>query len=99
MISPHTPPGTKVVCVLPPTVAFWTNGQTGLPFNLKLGEVYTISLVIEAAIESTPVFVATVEEIEPLQAFGLECFRYLDLPRSITALLSSQPVKDRETVE
>lgn len=94
MISPDTPPGTEIVCIDD------SDGAYG-PSRLSIGEVYTLRS-IEMGVDGD--FVATLHEVPPgttyNMAFGvlnigyLLCrFRYLELPNSLTELLTEQPIK------
>lgn len=94
MISPHTPPGTKVVCI----------GQTGeenkhLP-ALKVGDVYTLDRIEDGftSPDGFGVYLCEIvhpESIEPAGiyswAYGLADFRRLELPSCLTELLDRVP--------
>jgi len=97
MISPHTPPGTKIVCI----------NDTRAIAPIKKNEVYTVAEIVP--VEKSPskfhVILAEIEigitwqTMTDAKGFSLHRFRYLDLPRSITALLNTQPVKDDADLE
>jgi hypothetical protein len=91
MISPHTPPGTKVVCI----DASGTEIHDGVtPCPLVEGAVYTLAQI---EMWEGRLF-ALVVEIGDREAFALRRFRRLDLPESLTKLLNVQPT-DLEVVE
>lgn len=91
MISPQTPPGTVVCCIND------APGPYG-PVDLVRGKYYTIKQI---ALSYDNNFVATVSELKPpilfdsrlgklVIGFGLERFRYIDLPESLTNLLHEE---------
>lgn len=104
MISPHTPPGTEVICV-------WGGpGLGGLP-GLKVGELYTVDRIVEADDEFGDKFGVVVvghgigrsasrrnwrnfwRSREREWAYRLECFRYVELA-GLDALLDAR-VKEK----
>jgi len=89
MIDPDTPAGAEVVCIDAAPGPYGSGGLT-------LGEVYTVGRIFES-IEGGHVVV--VEEIPSWTTyappwglveigFGLQRFRYLDMPREFTDLLA-----------
>jgi hypothetical protein len=97
MISPHTPPGTKIVCV---------NDKRAIA-PIKKNSVYTVAKIVPVEKSPSKFHVVLVEiEIDEVwqamtdaRGFSLHRFRYLDLPSSITGLLNVQPVKDDADLE
>jgi hypothetical protein len=97
MISPHTPPGTKIVCV---------NDKRAIA-PIKKNSVYTVAEIVPVEKSPSKFHVVLVEiEIDEVwqamtdaRGFSLHRFRYLDLPRSITDLLNVQPVNDDADLE
>lgn len=108
MISPHTPPGTKVV-------ALKTVGSPWLfpGCHIVSGRVYTIARIeeIDERFRFSPdvVFGAELAELDhsPLvkpwgsytPLFPIKYFRRLDLPKEITELLNTKPVDKDERVK
>ena len=97
MISPHTPPGTQIVCVDVSSNgkylnAFWVGGLDGL----KQGQIYTVKAVYPTH-RATSGFAVLLCEIEREggQGWAIDRFRYLDLPASITDALKARPVTDK----
>lgn len=87
MISPNTPPGTEVVCIEDGP------GRYG-PVPIKKGEIYTVSQIVMGIHEPG----AFLQEVPPIEGwdpargkvticFGLERFRPLVIPPSLTMLL------------
>ncbi len=97
MISPHTPPGTKIICI---------NAKRSIA-PIKKNAVYTVAEIVP--VEKSPskfhVVLAEIDIDQVWQAmtdargFSLHRFRYLDLPQSITSLLNVQPIKDDADLE
>lgn len=93
MISPHTAPGTKVVCIR----------ESDFPeAKIRLGEVYTVKGIIESPIFSHE-FGVQLEEHELFNSmldipwgYALSRFRLAELPRCLTALLTTVPTKELE---
>lgn len=107
MISPHTAPGTKIICVDDAL-----DGYTNWPScrltddldGLRKDETYTVAEICEDDIARSG-FVVIVREIERLligdnnRGFDIARFRYASLPSCLTELLNTAPIKsDRETV-
>jgi hypothetical protein len=111
MISPHTPPGTKIICVddslsdkyvAPHALSRPAVGDLD---GLRNGDVYTVAEIIKDP-DAKGGFVVRLEEImrscalqgEP-DGFALHRFRYLDLPKCLTDLLNvvSEPVLENAT--
>jgi hypothetical protein len=96
MISPRTKPGTKVVAVKRCPRPEMPAGDDDLPF-LRLGSQYTVDH-IEDGFGPGDQFRYGVFLVEFLRehgahpiydlAYSLDCFRYLDLPESITSCLN-----------
>ena len=108
MISPHTPPATKVVCIdARPVPVFKTSRPIGDLDGLSEGRSYNVLDIVEAPSTISGFAVVLVEIVRPQRnlgvgGFALERFRYAELPRSITALLTSQSLvheREREVVE
>jgi hypothetical protein len=97
VISPHTPPGTKIVCI---------NDKRAIA-PIKKNAVYTVAQIVP--VEKSPSkFHVILVEIEigitwqtmtDAKGFSLHRFRYLDLPKSLTNLLNVQPVKEDADLE
>jgi hypothetical protein len=96
MISPDTPPGTEIVCIDD------SDGAYG-PSRLTLGQVYTLR-AITIGIDGD--FVATLHEVAPGVTYNMALgvlnlgyllcrFRRLELPNSLTELLTEQPIKTK----
>jgi len=90
MIRPDTPPGTEVICV-DATAGPYGNG------GLSAGALYTVERIAPAISGGYAVVLA---EISPGHAysppwgivgigFELKRFRYLDIPKSLSALLNA----------
>jgi len=94
MISPHTPPGTKIVCV---------NDKRAIA-PIKKDAVYTVAEIVPVEKSPSKFHVILVEiDIDQMwqvmtdaRGFSLHRFRYLDLPKSISSLLDVTPVLDDE---
>ncbi len=97
MISPHTPPGTKIVCI---------NDQRAIA-PIKKNAVYTVAEIVPVEKSPSKFHVVLVEiEIDATwqvmtdaRGFSLHRFRYLDLPSCLTDILNMQPVKDNADLE
>jgi hypothetical protein len=97
MISPHTPPGTKIVCI---------NDKRAIA-PIKKNAVYTVAEIVPVQKSPSQFHVVLVEiQIDQVwqvmtdaRGFSLHRFRYLDLPSSLTNLLNTQPVKDNADLE
>lgn len=101
MISPHTPPGTRIVCV--DDVARAKYNTSGIIYGggldgLKSGETYTVHSVVEdpATTIGFNVVVAEISRKGRRKGFTLERFRYAELPKCLTELLNTTPVRDKE---
>lgn len=81
-ISPHTKPGTHVVCVQQPVAIFGS-----LTRHLTVGAVYRLKRII--MLFNTPM-VVLVEF--PVYAFTLDLFEPAVLPSCLTDALTSAPV-------
>jgi len=91
MISPHTLPGTDVVCVNAAPSSY------GGPPILELGAVYTVDTI---EISLNGFYVATLSNVTPVIifdikwglvsiAYGLDRFNYLSIPKCLTELLTN----------
>lgn len=84
MISPMTPPGTRVAFTERP------RSSTGFPPDIDYRAIYTL-----AGIEPSPlsgcVFVATLEEVGDDDLFTLDILRIAVLPSCLTSLLHTAP--------
>ncbi len=99
MISPHTPPGTRIVCIDAELHRrfnihgfFFTSSMDGLTKDA----VYTVRDVIpdETCIDHFEVRLVEIER--PCHGgYALSRFRYLELPRSLTNVLTSATVEER----
>jgi hypothetical protein len=95
MISPHTPPGTKVVCVDDVLSARLTHGipKSFDLHGIKKDEVYTVRDIVEDECSTVGFSVRLMEIYRPDDVgYSLLRFRLLDLPKSITSCLTSQPL-------
>jgi hypothetical protein len=97
MISPHTPAGTKIVCVdASPngkyTSAIWIGGLDGL----QQGGIYTVKAIYptDRAISGFAVLLQEIER-DRNQGWAIDRFRYLELPSSITETLRAQAARDK----
>jgi hypothetical protein len=101
MISPHTPPGTRIICIDADDNGQYETDDTdyrgvGLD-GLRLGDVYTVHLVDEDP-GSTSGFCVILCEIirQPKQlrfGFALERFRRLDLPKCLRDIEAGRPIE------
>ncbi len=98
MISPHTPPGTKIVCVDADLHRrfnihgfFYTSSMDGLAKNA----IYTVRDVVpdETCIDKFEVRLVEIER--PCNGgYALSRFRYLELPRVLTDVLDGERLKE-----
>ena len=107
MISPHTPPGTKIVCIDAEPHPRYAVGPVcdsdmdGLTENA----VYTVDKIIPWAPNSRGFVVCLGEIIRrprgdyPLSGFALDRFRRLELPSSLTSILETAPIRDLTELE
>ena len=86
MISPHTPPGTKVIAV-----------AAGIPDDpdfaadaLQIGVIYTVH-AIDSMPHSASGFGAFLVERDATHKYGLGLLRYAELPRCLTNILIAVP--------
>jgi hypothetical protein len=90
MISPHTPPGTEIVCIED------RPGRFG-PVPLKKGDIYTLAK-IEMGLDKPCAFLQEVPAPDGwhpahgkvIVGFDLERFRPLDIPPCLSALLQTK---------
>lgn len=106
MISPHTPPGTRVICVNAKVGGFNTNiNAVGDMDGLTQWETYTVRK-IDICRFSKSGFTVDLTEIDRrpsvigqlMSGFDIARFRYASLPKSLTDLLHSVP-SDLERVD
>lgn len=97
MISPHTPAGTKVVCIDADAdgkymCATWVGGLG----SLQEGGVYTVKAIYPTrrAISGFGVLLHEIERDEG-HGWAIDRFCYLDLPLCLTDALNARPVKDK----
>jgi hypothetical protein len=108
MISPNTPPGTKVVVLPRPIVTppGYRNVRRGI---LEEGREYIVREIVHFPIWGRGVFGVRLREVElpnavgPLGesvegSFGIFRFRLAVLPKSITDILTAVPVMKTEKV-
>lgn len=89
MIRPDTAPGTEVVCIDDSPGKYGNSG-------LHMGEIYVVDKICEAISGNHVVFLSDVPPWEGYAApwgivyigFELRRFRYLDIPSSLTGLLT-----------
>ncbi len=99
MISPRTPPGTKIICIDADLHRrfnvhgfFFTSSMDGL----TKGAVYTVRDVQpdETCVDKFEVRLLEIER--PCHGgYALSRFRYLELPRTLTDVLHAEPVQDK----
>jgi hypothetical protein len=99
MISPHTPPGTKIICIDADLHRrfnihgfFFTSSMDGL----TKGAIYTVRDILpdETCIDKFEVRLVEIER-PGNDGYALSRFRYLELPRALTDVFNREPVKDR----
>ena len=107
MISPHTPPGTKVVCIdAKPSVGRYASGYKvahhGMD-GLAEGPVYTVREIIPCRYAHAGLVVVLDEIVRPLiggndwtRGFALNRFRRAELPRVLTDILIAVPLALKE---
>ncbi len=99
MISPHTPPGTKVVTINISAVYLADgNRPNDATPTVKNGETLTIKAIIEAPGFSCG-FAACLEELPFNHLVLLNCLRRLDLPKCLTDLLNVAPAPVRDELQ
>ena len=95
MLSPHTPPGTRVVCIDDVKDGrYATRTVHNFDLNgLRLGEVYTVSAIAPNDGTTSGFIAVLVEIVRPgrTKGFALERFRRVDLPECLTSLLNVAP--------
>jgi hypothetical protein len=102
LISPHTLPGTKVVCIYNgPCKREWiAEGYVlqgpEIPISLQLGSVYVVEDIVKEPVAKDGCGVVI---IGYPGSFPLQIFRYLDLPSSLTDKLSTKPVDQPSELE
>jgi len=93
MISPDTSPGTDVICIDDNAGPFGAGG-------LRKGMIYTVARIVPAI---TGGYAVVLAELAPWEGFAppwgvvevgfdLKRFRYLNIPKSLTELLTTTPV-------
>lgn len=98
MISPHTPPGTKVICIDDDTANQWRHVKpeyhAWLPIYINRTEQHgagDVLTVLSVQAEEAAVTGFSVSFEEENGRFPLECYRLLELPRSILQCLEVNP--------
>lgn len=94
MISPHTPPGTRVVCIDAKVHLRFANAHIPKrPYSadpLIEGHTYTVDQVILTRRLKSGYAVVLVER--GWNGFALERFRLAELPRCLTQILEGAPI-------
>jgi hypothetical protein len=100
MISPHTPAGTKVVCIDASAdgkymSATWVGGLGGL----QEAGVYTVKAIYptDRAISGFGVLLHEIERYGG-QGWAIDRFRYLELPFCLMDALNARPAQNRARV-
>lgn len=105
MISPHTPPGTLVVCVDDKVKAFlvpiFAGPRCEKLDGLKRGRIYTVRKIIPDSIERGSFMVMLVEidrcnVVTP--GYDLRRFDIAVLPKCLADIRDAAPINQRETV-
>lgn len=96
MLSPMTPPGTLVVCINNGPIPL-PNGKIYDASNLVVGQVYTLDKIIKSKPRGTYI-AALLVEVSPTEkgviGFKLDRFKPAVLPKCLTELLTTAPVKE-----
>jgi hypothetical protein len=104
MISPHTKPGTLIVCIdAEPTHKFMIEVLRTSAVNqmsgLRKGSVYTVASIVPCDIDIDGL-VVVLDEIDRCSAkvpgFSLRRFKIAVLPSCLTDALTSAPVDSRK---
>jgi hypothetical protein len=90
MISEHTLPGTKVVCIIKPEE--WVSGEPGLPPNLEYMGVYTVDHM-ELCPASVGVALCEIPDDFPY-LYQRKCFKYAVLPCALNDCLDIMKIPD-----
>lgn len=106
MISAHTPPGTRVVCIDDDQFACCVPGwnYVGTLDGLKKDVVYTIAEIVPAASLKSGFAAVLHEIVRPRvylgfnRGFDIARFRYADLPSCLTELLKPVHIPREELV-
>lgn len=106
MISPSTPPGTKIVCIDVSNIPLADTGTVSLPTGLTLGGEYTVDAIepLDISFDGVPImvgkFIVYLVELPDLVGFNgkraghlTQRFRRRDLPESLTRLLYASPLR------
>lgn len=95
MISPHTPPGTYIVCIDDIANGQYNKSSVKNLDGLKKGSVYTVKN-IEPYDNTLSGFIVVLNEIrrrvKEVDGYDIARFKKLELPKSITSLLTNIPV-------
>lgn len=97
MISPHTPPGTKIVCTdAEPHKRYVLEHNVGTNMHgLTKDAVYTVREIMPYSLTVSG-FIVCLDEIVRgfyLEGYDLKRFRRLELPSSLTSILETAPVR------
>ena len=90
MLSPHTPPGTRVAFIDKPSLSVDDDGRVGPPTPLDFSKVYTLRQII-AASRTNGGFAAQLDDVPAGHFFCLSMLRRVDLPECLTSLLNVAP--------
>jgi hypothetical protein len=97
MISPHTPPGTRLICIDANSHDLYRLHMAparGLD-GLRLGRVYTVGKVAidDDSISGFTVVLQEIHRSGPRPGFALQRFRRLDLPKCLRDIEAGKPVE------
>lgn len=94
MISPQTPPGTKIICIDADAngkymSAIWLGGLDGL----QKGQIYTVRMIYPTK-RTVSGFGVLLHEIMRggNHGWAIDRFKYLELPKCLTDALDTQPM-------
>lgn len=108
MISPHTPPGTRVVCIDADAThqkyaspGFNVRTGPGSLDGLREGEVYTVAEIRPSEVSRIGLCVVLTEIKRPGApsrggGYALERFRLAALPKCLTDILTADPIELRK---
>ena len=95
MLSPHTPPGTRVVCIDDESLGRYNVRRSAYGLDgLTKGETYTVKRIEAFHLTTSGFLVVLAEVTRPrgrIAGFALERFRRVDLPECLTSLLNVAP--------
>jgi hypothetical protein len=97
MISPYTPPGTKLICIDANSHGLYDvymNPTKGLD-GLSLGHVYSVGQVTvdDGSISGYTVVLDEIERSGPRPGFALQRFRPFDLPKCLRDIEADKPIE------